>query len=205
MDARHPAFLAFSEVLHRAVHPLVPKPETLAQLAEAADVAEVAKGEHLLMAGDVALHLLFVSRGLLRYYFIDAETGEDWTGQFFDEGKAFTDAGSFLTGTTSPQSIQAIEPSEIVRVPRAVLYAGYDADHALDRFARYLVEQALLGSQRRSHGLLTMTHEERYRAFVANRPTLARRVPQYMIANYLGITPEGLSRIRGRLARKPPA
>jgi hypothetical protein len=83
MDARHPAFLAFSEVLHRAVHPLVPKPETLAWLAEASDVVAVAKGDHLLMAGEVAQHLLFVWRGLLRYYFIDAETSEDWTGQFF--------------------------------------------------------------------------------------------------------------------------
>ena len=82
--------------------------------------------------------------------------------------------------------------------------AAYDADHAVERFGRIMVEGALMGSQRRTAGLLSLSPDERYRRFVATRPEVARRVPQYLIASYLGITPEALSRIRGRLARRPP-
>ena len=67
-----------------------------------------------------------------------------------------------------------------------------------------MVEAALVGSQRRSTSLLTLAPDERYRTFVNARPEVARRVPQYLIASYLGITPESLSRIRGRLVKKLP-
>lgn len=178
---------------------------TITALARACDLKSVAKGEDLLRVGDVAGHLFFVVQGLLRYYFTDPETGEERTGQFFDETRLFTDAASFLARTPATQAIQALEDSTVLRLPRAAIYAAYENDHALERFGRVMVEEALVGSQRRAANLLTLTADERYRTFVTTRPEVARRVPQYLIASYLGITPEGLSRIRGRLAKKPPA
>ncbi len=205
MNPRDPTFAAFSLLITRSVAPLVPTQDTLKGIAKACTLQIVGKGEHLLRVGDIAAHIYYVSRGLLRYYFLDADNGEERTGQFFDENQVFTDASSFLSQTPASQSIQALEKSEVVCLSRAALYAAYASDHAMERFGRLMLEAALVGSQRRSTNLLTLTPDERYRAFVQARPEVATRVPQYLIASYLGITPEGLSRIRGRLAKKPPA
>ena len=196
------AFATFADTLARAVAPLAPKPETLATLAAASDLRTVARGEHLLVAGDRAEHLYQIVRGLLRYYVVDAD-GEERTGQFFDEGMVVTDVASFVAGAPATQSIEALEETEVLRIPRAALYTAYDTDHAVERFGRLAIEQALMGAQRRSASLLVASPAERYRSFVTMRPEVARRVPQYLVASYLGITPEALSRIRRRIARSP--
>jgi CRP-like cAMP-binding protein len=202
MALSKPPFRAFLATLSEAVEPLEPSSVVLEVLANASDTMDFAKGDHLLREGDVAGHLFFVARGLLRYYFLDDETGEERTGQFFNEGQVFTDAASFLGQTPATQFIDALEEGEVLRIPRDALYAAYNSDHALERFGRLMLENALVGSQRRAANLLRLTPDERYRTFVTTRPEVARRVPQYLIASYLGITPEGLSRIRGRLARQ---
>jgi len=121
---------------------------------------------------------------------------------FFDEGLVFTDAAAFLEQRPATQSFEALETCEVLCVPRAALYAAYDSDHAIERFGRLMLEAALTGSQRRAGSLLTLNPEQLYRRFVETRPEVARRVPQYLIASYLGITPEALSRIRGRIAKR---
>jgi CRP-like cAMP-binding protein len=203
VNADHPAFRAFAATLVAAVRPLVPQPAVLARLAGASDLLALRKGDHLLRLGDQAEHVFFVKRGLLRYYFLDADSGTERTGQFFDEGQVVTDAESFLTGRAARTSFAAIAPSEVLRLPRDALTEAYDRDHAVERYGRLMVQQALTGSQLRAERLLTLTPEERYRTFVTTRPEVARRVPQYLIASYLGITPEALSRIRARAARPP--
>ena len=203
MNAGHTAFQAFAIGLCAVVKPLEPSTEVMARMAAACDVQMLEKGDHLLRLGDVAGHIYFVHRGLLRYYFLDAATGAECTGQFFDEGQVVTDVDSFLTGRPARASFAAIERSEVLRLPRAAITDGYDRDHAIERYGRLMVQQALTGSQLRAERLLTLSPEELYRTFVATRPEVARRVPQYLIASYLGITPEALSRIRGRAARPP--
>lgn len=205
MKPTDPAFSTFAETITRAVAPLRVAHGVLDDLAEACDLRSVAKGQDLLRIGDVAGHIFFVVRGLLRYYFTDPTTGEERTGQFFDETRVFTDAESFLTQAPAALAIQALEPSDVLRLPRAALYAAYARDHAIERFGRLMLEQALIGSQRRSSNLLRLGPDDLYRTFMNTRPEVARRVPQYLIASYLGITPEALSRIRGRLARRSTA
>ncbi len=201
MDEAHPTFAAFLDRVARAVAPLAPQAGPLAAASEARTYA---KGADLLRAGDVAEHLYFVHRGLLRYYFVDPESGDERTGQFFDEGQVYTDAASFIAGIPATQSVQALERTEVLRIPRTAIYAAYHADPAMERFGRLMLEEALVGAQRRAANLLRLTADERYRAFEQTRPEVARRVPQYLIASYLGITPEALSRIRGRVARRRP-
>lgn len=109
-----------------------------------------------------------------------------------------TDVFGFTTGSPALQNIDALAESELLAIPRAAWYAAYDADHAVERFGRRLMEEAMAGSQRHSASLLRLSPEQRYARFVETRPNTARRVPLYVVASYLGITPEALSRIRRR-------
>ncbi len=201
MTEREAALAAFSERLRTAVAPLVPDAAALSRLQGGARHRILQKGDHILRAGNIADEVFFVHQGLLRYYFNDsAGDGQERTGQFFDAGLVATDAESFLLRTPAEQNFEALERSSVLALPRAVLAAGYDQDHAIERFGRLMLEQALIGSQRRAARLLVLQPEERYRLFVETRPEVARRVPQYLIASYLGLTPESLSRIRRRIA-----
>jgi CRP-like cAMP-binding protein len=191
----------FVRLLTEAVKPLVPHEDALARLMSASRVATVPKGSQVLRAGETATHLFHIHIGLLRYFYIDAATGDERTGQFFDEGGTVTDAASFLTGAPATQTIEAVEESTLLIMPRVALLRAYDEDHAIERFGRKLVEAGFLGSQRRAANLLNLSPDDRYRLYVETRPEIVRRVPQYLLASFLGVTPESLSRIRGRLAR----
>lgn len=197
-----PGFRDFAAAVSRATPPLVPHAAVLADLDHAAVLRRLDRGDHLLRAGETADELYFIVTGLVRYYYLDPASGEDRTGQFFDAGLVITDAAAFLDQSPATQSFEVLEPSEVLCLPRAALYAAYDRDHAIERFGRRMLEAALTGSQRRAGALLTLTPEQLYRRFVETRPEVARRVPQYLIASYLGITPEALSRIRGRIAKR---
>lgn len=199
---RAEAVAAFAALLRAAVAPLAPAAAAMARLEAGLRHRAADKGDHLLRAPDVARDVFFVHRGLMRYYFQDPEDGTERTGQFFDAGLVVTDAESFLTGAPATQSFEALEPSSVVLLPRAVIEEGYAEDHAIERFGRLMLQQALIGSQRRAGRLLTLQPEERYRTFVRTRPEVARRVPQYLIASYLGLTPESLSRIRRRIVAR---
>lgn len=191
----------FISLLRRTVQPLVPHEAALARLMSASRVAAVPKGTQVLRAGEIATHLFHVHAGLLRYFYIDATTGDERTGQFFDEGATVTDAASLLTGAPATQTIEAVEDTTLFVVPRLALLTAYDEDHAIERFGRKMVETGFLGSQRRAANLLNLSPDDRYRHYVETRPEIVRRVPQYLLASFLGVTPESLSRIRGRLAR----
>ncbi|MEM8803525.1 MAG: Crp/Fnr family transcriptional regulator [Pseudomonadota bacterium] len=200
---REAALEAFSHRLKTAVHPLVPEDGALNRLHHGARHRVLSKGDHILRAGTVANEVFFVHKGLLRYYFNDPnDEGQERTGQFFDDGIVVTDAESFLARVPATQNFEALEASSVLILPRAVLETGYNDDHAIERFGRLMLQEALIGSQRRASRLLTLQPEDRYRRFIETRPDVARRVPQYLIASYLGLTPESLSRIRRRIARK---
>ena len=197
------ALAALSRRIQTAVAPLVPGDAAMARLQQGTRHRILSKGDHILGAGTIADEVFFVHQGLLRYYFNDPnEEGQERTGQFFDDGSVVTDAESFLAHVPASQNFEALDQSSIVVLPRAVLQAGYDEDHAIERFGRLMLQEGLIGSQRRASRLLTLQPEERYRLFVESRPEVARRVPQYLIASYLGLTPESLSRIRRRIAGK---
>ncbi len=120
----------FEQLLLSTAAPLVPAGEALDRLLTAGRVVEVPRSTPVLRAGDVADSLFSIHRGLLRYYYLDPETGDERTGQFFDEGGIITDAASFLTGAAATQTVETIEESVLFIIPKLALPRAYDEDHA---------------------------------------------------------------------------
>ncbi len=184
-----------AEIL-RLTAPQVPSTAALDALLATVREQRFDKGRHLARAGDAAEGLWFIRSGLVRYYFL--ADGVEHTGQFFDAGMFFADVFALTTGQPGLQNIDAMQATEALLIPRGALFAAYEADHALERFGRRLIEEAMAGVQRRNAALLQLSAEARYARLIESRPDVARQVPLYVIASYLGITPEALSRIRRR-------
>jgi CRP-like cAMP-binding protein len=179
--------------------PLPCDPAVLANLMTRVRPRRVVRGELLCRQGEPAPSMFYVRSGLLRYFYLGDDA--EHTGQFFDAGMMVGDVFSMGGGETALQNIDVLEAGELLVVPIAALHAAYDRDHGLERFGRRLIEIGMIGSQRRTAALLQRSPEQRYDDFVSTRPEVARRVPLYLIASYLGITPEALSRIRRRRTR----
>ena len=195
------AFLRFAEFLARIVNPLTPTQRTLDALGQASYLRCYEKRQHLLRSGDIADCVYFVHSGLIRYYYLDDATGSERTGQFFDACSVYADVSSLVSGLPSRQFVQALERSEIVCIPQPALLKAYDDDHAIERFGRAMLQQALIGSQHRNYSIMARPIDERYVDFTRSRSELAGRVPQYIVASYLGVTPEAISRTRRRITR----
>lgn len=159
------------------------------------DVQELKKKEVLLFAGDVSNHMRFISKGCLRAYYMDAEAKEHII-QFGIEEWWVNDLYSYLTNTPAKQFIQALENSRIVQIHRDRLNELYDKVPAIERFFRMKFENAYVALQDRTINSMSKPAEQRYFEFRTKYRDIEQRVPQYMVASYLGITPEFLSRLR---------
>jgi len=163
---------------------------------------QLARGDLVQRAGDVARNMTFVTKGILRSYVID-EDGREHVLRFAPEGWWLGDPDSARTGNPSLVFMEAIEPSRVLRLS----YEDHEwmmqaiPGHAA-AFARG-VQRMVAARERWIVGTLSDSAEERYREFLETYPGIAVRVPLRMIASYLGITPETLSRVRRKLAGNP--
>jgi len=158
-------------------------------------------GEFLQRGGDIATHAAFVSSGCLRNYVIDGK-GKEHIVQFAPETWWLADSTSLNTGAPSQYFIDAIEDSELL------LIDGPSHQGLVDKVAAYAaafragLQRHSAAKDQRIVSALSATAEERYLQFLDTYPSIVRRVPQTMLAAYLGITPETLSRIRKNLSRR---
>ncbi len=162
---------------------------------------QVAKGEFLLRAGEISRYMYYVEKGLLSYYSID-EKGKPHIIQFAEETWFMSDRCSLFFQQTSPYFIEALEDSEITVIPRDFFSELSKTSPAFVMMNTQALHHHILHLQNRIHQLLAATAEERYLDFVKLYPSLTLRIPQTMIAAFLGITPESLSRVRKELAQK---
>jgi CRP-like cAMP-binding protein len=160
---------------------------------------ELQPGQRLFPPGSVCSGVGFVCRGLLASHSLMGAAPV--VADLFCEGDFATDYVSFLTGQPSTVDVEALEPCRILWLPHASLQELYEQFPPVERLGRLLAEAQFMGVVRRTSALLTQSPAERYRDLVATRPEVANRVPQYLLARWLGVAPESLSRIRGRLAR----
>jgi CRP-like cAMP-binding protein len=159
------------------------------------------KGEFLVREGEVAKFGAFVVKGILRSYIID-EKGKEHIIQFAPEDWWISDTAGLTDGTPSRFFIDAIEDSEVLLIDLPAHLTlieklpGYAAS-----FRTGMQKRAEAKDIRIVHSL-SATAEERYNDFLDTYSSIARRVPQHMLASYLGITPETVSRIRKQASRK---
>lgn len=122
--------------------------------------------------------------------------------QFAIEDWWISEPYSALTGEPSQYSIDALEDSELLLLDRDAQNKLLEEIPKFERMFRMLLENRFVANQRRITGTLSLSAEERYLSFLKSYPDIVRRVPQSMIASYLGITPQSLSRIRKELSEK---
>lgn len=154
------------------------------------------KGQVLLRPGDKANTVYFVSEGLFRIYTISR--GREQTRNFFSEGALFTEAVSYFSRRPTTFFLEALETATVIEMEREELHAAFEATLSLARIGRRMIEASVAALAIRVADALGPQGPVRYRALRASRPDLFQRVPQYMIASYLAMTPETLSRITAR-------
>ena len=160
------------------------------------------KKQYLLQEGDVCKNVAFVEKGLLRSYTIN-DKGQEHINQFAFEGWWIADQFSFLTREPSKYNIEAMEDCELLLLSKSSEDEMLDKIPKFERYFRILLQNNLIATQKRLVSSLSQTAEERYSELIQDCPTtLPHRIPQHMLASFLGITPETLSRIRRQITSK---
>lgn len=155
------------------------------------------KKEYLLLSGQVCRSLHFVEKGCLRMYFINSKSSEQIT-QFALENWWISDFFSFTDNKPSEYFIQTIEASKIISIELNLYDELLMNLPQMERYFRIIMQKNIAASQLRMKYLFEMSKEEFYNHFITSFPDFVQRVPQYMIASYLGLTPEYVSELRKR-------
>lgn len=161
----------------------------------------IAKDAYLVREGDHCRHTFFVAQGLLRQFSID-EKGKEHILMFAPENWFILDRESALFNLPSAYNIQALEESEVVLLDESFAEKISERAPSFTQFNFRLLQNHIRHLQNRINMLLAASAENRYLEFIKMYPNVMLRVPQSMIASYLGITPESLSRVRRQLSTR---
>lgn len=159
------------------------------------------KKQYLFEQGEVVKYEYFILKGCLKTFNLN-EAGEEHILSFSVENWWIGDLYSFWTGNPSNYSVMALEDCDLLLIDHENLEQLYSRIPKMERYFRILIKNAYVAAQGRIIGNIGQTAEKRYIDFIAKYPNLEQRIPQYMLASYLGITPEFLSKIRRRLVHK---
>lgn len=160
------------------------------------------KRQYVLQEGDTCHEFNFVVRGCLRMYKID-EKGNTHIIQFTAENWWLMDIGSFHQKNASELNIDALEDTMVLQISYDNLISLYLQSPKFDRIFRVLIENSYVALQKILLQNISSSAEERYLSFLQTYSHLANRLPQTQIASFLGVTPEFLSRLRSKQAKKP--
>lgn len=158
-------------------------------------------GEFLQRAGDVATHAAFIAMGCVRSFVIDAK-GKEHIVQFAPENWWLADNTSLMTGAPSQYFVDAVEDSDLLLIDPPSHQELVDQVPGYAASFRTGLQRHNAAKDQRIVSSLTASAEERYLEFMRTYPSMAQRVPQWMLASYLGVSPETVSRIRRRLSRR---
>jgi len=171
-------------------------PEGKDALASVLTLKEAGRGEVLLNVDSVCNYVFYIESGLTRtFYYKDGKDVTDWIST---EGTFAVSIVSFITRQPDRRGIEALENCRLYALHYADLEKLYSRHHDIERLGRLLVSMGLIQLQKRFDDLHFATAKERYIQILNETPTLVQRVPLGILASFLGITQETLSRIRSQ-------
>ena len=162
--------------------------------------AKLKKKHYFAESGKVCNKVGFILKGSVRYFHI--KDGEDITGYFSFENEFLSSYKSYLTGLPGHVYIQALEDSLLITFTKKDMDEMLNDPmlaYKMERFGRLIAEHYLICYEDRVTAFVTQTPEERYLELLNTGREILQRMPQHYVANYLGITPVSLSRIRKRI------
>jgi CRP-like cAMP-binding protein len=169
-------------------------------VARIATIRKVKKGEYLVREGEVCDHVSFINYGLVRMFHI--VDGREKIIAFTNEFNYASEYQSFLTRKPANSFLQAMEATEVVDISFAHLQMLYREVPEANQLGRLIAENLFLMMCDMSRAEIHNSITGRYQQLVEDMPWLPQRVPQYMIASYLGITPEAFSRIKAKASKQ---
>jgi CRP/FNR family transcriptional regulator, anaerobic regulatory protein len=161
---------------------------------------QIAARAYLLEQGEVCTFVAFIEKGAFRFFY--SRDGEERVTAFFFAGDSVSNYRSFLTGLPSEHIIESLQESTYWIIQKKDLYELFNTYPSIDRLGRFIAENLYLTVARRLDSFLFDSPEQRYDDLLRRNSRLLQDVPQFMLASYLGIKPESLSRIRKRKTRK---
>jgi CRP-like cAMP-binding protein len=174
--------------------------EELHMMSSRLEVRKFGKKQLLTKEGEVEQYLNFVSEGLVRKFFV-GKKGE-MVMLFARERELISCYDSFLSGSPSMYSLEALEPTTVISVSPKNVEALYAFSPKLERLGRMLVTDLYLKRERTDYDRVRLSSSERFVKFLRENPDLLQRVPQKYIASYLNMKPETFSRLK-HLTKKP--
>jgi CRP-like cAMP-binding protein len=161
---------------------------------------EIRKGSFLLRQGEIAKSAYYLIEGCLRIVsYVDSR---EVIRNIFLENSFFTESDSFFSGTPSLFHIDTVEDSRLFVFYKKDTEKVFERSPNFRHIVQKITEQAVATMARRNSELMALDGTQRYLKLLEEKPHLIQRVPQHMIASYLGLTPEALSRIRKSLTKK---
>ncbi len=156
------------------------------------------KGQYFLQQGDVCKFSGFVISGCTKTFYVDEE-GQEHVIMFSIEDWWTSDMGSYITQKPADFNVQCLENTELIQFSYENQQQMMQEIPKLERFFRIIIERAFVASQKRIVRNMSMSAKDRYLFFRNEYPKIEQRIPQYLIASYLGITKEFLSKIKSQL------
>lgn len=169
--------------------------EELHLIRSLAVMKKLRKRQLLLHEGEVCQYKIFITKGLLKTYRL-RDDGTETILRFAPENSWTTDHDSFMRQIPSPNYIEALEPTEVICWTQESLNKLMYNIPAFKAYSDTIIAHSLQSSYERIYMNLSYTSEEKYEHFVTSFPDVFRRVPLHMVASYLGVSRETLSRIR---------
>lgn len=163
-------------------------------------IKKLKKNQHFIKEGEICTRMAFVARGFTRLYFLIQ--GEEVTKDFCFENTFTGSTASFISREPSHFNVIAMEDTELVTIDYEGLMNLYDNYHCWSNFGRKLVEQFAIRKENREVSFLLYSPENRYQDMLVKYPSIIQRVPLKLIASFLGMTPETLSRVRKKLSTR---
>jgi len=159
------------------------------------------KHDYFEREGRKAREVGYIIQGNMRHFY--TQHGEEKTTYFYFDNALVASYISCITGQPSQLTIEALTDTKMIVFPYSVMQQLYTKSPTWERFGRVLAEYLAIGLEERMVSLLTLSPEERYMQLLnSNKKKILERIPQHFIANYLGITPVSLSRIRTRVVKQ---